>query len=44
MNLSCILATLHILLWHVQVVQPQMVAHQKVVKIMGLAAPIAAIN
>lgn len=44
MNLSRFFATLHIELWHVQVVQPQMVVHQKVVKIMGLAAPIAAIN
>jgi hypothetical protein len=44
MNLSCILAALHISLWHVQVVQPQMAARQKVVKIMGLAAPTAAIN
>ncbi len=44
MNLSCIFATLHIELWHVQVVQPLMVVHQRVVKIMGLAAPIAAIN
>jgi len=44
MNLSCTFATLHIELWHVQVVQPQMAAHQRVVKIMVLAAPTAAIN
>lgn len=32
------------ILWHVLVVQPLLVAHQKGVKIMGLAAPIAATN
>lgn len=42
-NISCAMAALDIL-WHVQVVQLLTAARQRVVKIMGLAAPIAATN
>ena len=43
-NLSRVYRDTTYILWHVQVVQPLMAVRQRVAKIMGLAAPMAAIN